>query len=380
MNCKSIIAPAILGLSLLFGCASQTDEAPRIQEVTTVSSQATTAGTTITTVTTTTTETTTTTTTVLLACNPLTGTKTMNPDAVGKRPVAVMVNNINVSLPQYGISAADIIYEMPVEGGITRLMAVYADYSAVPQVCSIRSCRFYFPLIALGMDAIYCHWGIDRTIALETVNRIGIEHMDGGSYYGRLYFRDEERMGHYAIEHTGYLDGPRLPEVIEQCGFRSERNEAHQSSAFRFLEEDSAYVPGEAKVLETTLHFSGGYYSTFTFDEESQCYLKQHSGKPHTDQRSQQQLSFKNVLILQSDVHPLDESNYLVYVGLEGGSGYYVSNGGMQSIRWVKPSEDAPIQIFDADAQELFINAGKTYIGILGYQHAISFYDSIQNS
>ncbi len=71
-----------------------------------------------------------------------------------------MINNIKASLPQYGIDSADIIYELPVEGGITRLMGIYADYTNVPYICSVRSCRYYYPIIAHGMDAFYCHWGI----------------------------------------------------------------------------------------------------------------------------------------------------------------------------------------------------------------------------
>ena len=58
------------------------------------------------------------------------------------RPVAVTVNNLEASLPQYGISGADIIMEFPVEGGITRLMALYGNYGSVPEVCSVRSCRY----------------------------------------------------------------------------------------------------------------------------------------------------------------------------------------------------------------------------------------------
>ena len=65
--------------------------------------------------------------------NPLTGELGYAESAVGKRPVAVMVNNLKGALPQYGIAEADIIYELPVEGGITRLMAVYANYADVPE-------------------------------------------------------------------------------------------------------------------------------------------------------------------------------------------------------------------------------------------------------
>lgn len=112
--------------------------------------------------------------------NPLTGELGYAESAVGKRPVAVMVNNLKGALPQYGIAEADIIYELPVEGGITRLMAVYANYADVPEVCSVRSCRYYYPILCLGMDAIYCHWGLDQTIAKETLERTGIDHLDGG--------------------------------------------------------------------------------------------------------------------------------------------------------------------------------------------------------
>ena len=53
--------------------------------------------------------------------NPLTGLMTLSDEAVGKRPVAIVINNIKDSLPQYGIAGADIIFEMVAEAGITRL-------------------------------------------------------------------------------------------------------------------------------------------------------------------------------------------------------------------------------------------------------------------
>lgn len=51
-----------------------------------------------------------------------------------------MINNVEAALPQYGISAADVIFEIPVEYDLTRLMALYGDYTQVPDVCSVRSC------------------------------------------------------------------------------------------------------------------------------------------------------------------------------------------------------------------------------------------------
>jgi hypothetical protein len=96
--------------------------------------------------------------------NLLTGLPNLTDEAVGKRPVAVMVNNVKAAFPQYGVAQADIIFEVPVEGGSTRFMAMYGDYTQVPKVCSVRSCRMYFPEFSEGFDAVYVNWGMSDAI------------------------------------------------------------------------------------------------------------------------------------------------------------------------------------------------------------------------
>ena len=62
------------------------------------------------------------------------------PEEIGRRrPAAIMINNIEASLPQWGISHAGIIYEAPVEGGITRMMAIFEDYDSLERIGSVRS-------------------------------------------------------------------------------------------------------------------------------------------------------------------------------------------------------------------------------------------------
>ena len=96
--------------------------------------------------------------------NLLTGVPDLSDGAIGKRPVAVMVNNIPAAMPQYGVEEADLIFEIPVDGDQTRFMALYGDYTKVPKVCAIRSCRAYFPAISQGFDAFYVNWGIDESM------------------------------------------------------------------------------------------------------------------------------------------------------------------------------------------------------------------------
>ncbi|MBQ8296692.1 MAG: DUF3048 domain-containing protein [Ruminococcus sp.] len=302
--------------------------------------------------------------------NPLTGEIGYNAAAVGKRPVAVMVNNIKEALPQYGIEQADIIYELPVEGGITRLMAVYADYTAVPDVCSVRSCRYYYPLISLGMDAIYCHWGSDKSIALDTLNRTGIDHLDG-EYESGLFYRDQERAASYSSEHIGYLKGSELADKIAAKGFRTDVNAENSGTCFNFALSGEKAAPSEMTANTVTVNFSNEYFSTFSYDAASGNYLKLHSGAPHVDGKTGTQLAFENVFVLQTYVGSYD--GYLLDIGLSGGTGYYISNGGAQTITWSKPSESSPIEFYAADGSELTVNVGESYIGIIGSDKIISF-------
>ncbi len=58
----------------------------------------------------------------------------------GFQPIAVKIDNVAAARPQVGIDAAEIVFEVPVEGGLTRLTAIYL--SARPTVVGpVRSLR-----------------------------------------------------------------------------------------------------------------------------------------------------------------------------------------------------------------------------------------------
>lgn len=318
------------------------------------------------------TETTVRTTVPTVGKNPLTGVSGYSESAAGKRPVAVMVNNLTGALPQYGIAAADLIFELPVEGGITRLMAVYADQTAVPAVCSVRSARYYYPILCLGMDAVYCHWGLDQTVAKETMARTGIDHLDGGTLAGTLFQRDAARQQNYAQEHTGYLDGTQLPAVLAAQGIRTDLLPEYNHPLFSFCAEDAQFTPAGESARTVNVPFSAAYYSTFQYDDASGTYRKLHSGQPHMDQRTGTQLSFENLLILQTDIHPRAD-NYLMDVGLSGGPGYYAANTGIVRVTWKKTNESSPISLYNTDGSPLTLNPGKSYIAFIGSEKEITY-------
>ncbi|SED95151.1 Protein of unknown function [Streptomyces misionensis] len=60
--------------------------------------------------------------------------------AAGGSPLAVKIDNVPGARPQTGLDAADVVYAEQVEGGLSRLMAVYAS-RLPPVVGPVRSAR-----------------------------------------------------------------------------------------------------------------------------------------------------------------------------------------------------------------------------------------------
>ena len=241
--------------------------------------------------------------------NLLTGKNDLSQEAIGKRPVAVMVNNIEPALPQYGISQADIIFELPVEGNQTRLMALYADYTKMPDICAIRSCRYYYPALAKGYDAFYVHWGSDQSI-LDYVNSLGIDRYDGIANEGGLFGRDAgRRSAGYALEHTGYFKGTQFASVVQKDGSRTELKDAKKETAFQFCDLGSMVQPTGQACNKAHIKF-GAATATFTYSAEQGVYYKDINGHAHMDGRSNTQLSFTNVFILETSISTRDAAGH----------------------------------------------------------------------
>ena len=297
--------------------------------------------------------------------NILTGVEDLQKDAVGKRPVAVMVNNVKAALPQYGVSQADVIFEMPVEGDLTRLMALYADYAKMPDICSVRSCRYYFPAIAKGFDAFYVHWGMDPSVE-SYVSSLEMERYDGNANTGGLFGRDTERKNAgYATEHTGYFKGTLFASVVKESKARTELLEEKKGTAFNFCEQGSVTTPTGKNCNVVNVKF-GATNAKLTYDAEKKLYYKEFDGQVHVDGRTGEQLAFANVFVLETSISVRDGAGHkkLDWAGSNSAKGYYISNGVVQAIHWSKANgdEDSYLKFYDENGKELVINRGKSYI------------------
>lgn len=307
--------------------------------------------------------------------NLLTGLADLTDGAIGKRPVAVMVNNVQKAMPQYGVGEADLIFEIPVEGDATRFMALYGDYTQVPKICPIRSCRYYFPALSQGFDAFYVNWGIDDTIA-EYLQALNLDQIEGITNTGGLFGRDQEKLNQgYSLEHTGYFDGTSLPAYIESKGLRTDLQEDKKGAAFQFNGMNEQIKAEGSDCTQVQINF-GAQSSAFTYDAEKKVYLKQINGTPQTDGKTGEQLAFTNVFVLETDISVRDEVGHkqIDWDGAADSKGYYISNGGVQQIHWSKEdnNESSYLRFYDQSGKEIKINRGKSYIA-LNYRDKATF-------
>ncbi|OIK24962.1 hypothetical protein VT52_023655 [Streptomyces malaysiense] len=124
--------------------------------------------------------------------------------AAGGSPLAVKIDNVPAARPQTGLDAADVVYAEQVEGGLSRLMAVYA--SRLPDaVGPVRSAR-ESDLELLGQfDRPYLAFsGVQRKL-LPLIGQAPVRPESPEEAPG-AYYRDSAR----AAPHNLYLRPARL--------------------------------------------------------------------------------------------------------------------------------------------------------------------------
>lgn len=296
--------------------------------------------------------------------NPLTNEENFRAAAIGQRPVAIVVENLSPARPQWGIKSPDIIVEGEVEGGISRMLWIYADMQSVPEkVGPIRSARPSYVKFSKYFDSIYIHWGGSHSKGnyvggYETIKNEKVDDIDGMNG-GALFGRDTTRK--VSSEHRGILHGDKLVETIKKKGYRTALDE----SKFTKLNFNEAVKDaGVTKATKVNLTFSSRTDTRkFTYSTEDKKY---HTNDWKTD------VAFTNVITLSGESTYIttpykgSSTTYLNYA-LTGGSGYYASNGTITAIKW--STEGGKLKLTDLNGAPLAINTGNSYIGLASSNH-----------
>lgn len=340
-----------------------------------------------------------------LAVNPVTGIQDMDPENVGQRSVAVVVNNCHAAMPQRGISQADTIYEYETEGGQTRLLCLFADVNDIPEIGSLRSARIVALDLAAGTDSVFIHYGRNpRT--LDHFAIYGIDHIDGNECSsgsnsvrnapdgyvqlstGLFFWRDSTWLSQRAIEHTAVSDGQHISEGIDYFSIRRETNfvatpeNPFPERVFNLVPGDSSDIANGTPCYNLNVYFSGtNDDALFEYDAETGLYYKSQYGAPQIDLNVQEanaallaenpdaevtseQLAVENVFVLYTTICGHGDTTVDVYFE-QGGEGYYISEGRMCHVTWTKPSPNDRIRVYNDAGEEVEVNRGVSYVCIV---------------
>lgn len=318
-----------------------------------------------------TTETTTETTTEALPdnLNPLTGKADLSDSAIGSRPVAIMVENHPDARPQWGLSTPDVVVEGMVEGGITRMMWIYADAEDIPdKVGPTRSARHDFVEIAAGMDAIFVHWGgsgrTTNTLAYGAIKNYDIDNIDGMAYSGTYFFRDTTR--NVSSEHRGYTTGSAIQKAIKNLKIDTEAD-GTSWTPFKVITNGQRMPYGDASgsCSSITFTFSSSYKRTFKYDAEKKTYDVYMNSTLCKDGTTGEKASVDNVIIMYCKVSSLGDSKGHQEWDMTSGDAVFVSHGYGESITWKKDSKTSALKFYGKDGQELTVNQGQSWIAVV---------------
>lgn len=292
---------------------------------------------------------------------PLLGTPGRVP---ARAALAVKIDDTERGRPPTGLTRADVVFEEMVEGGLTRLLAVYQsqDPDTVGPVRSARSTDL-FVLAELGRP-LFAWSGANPTFAaaVEAADIIDV----GMRAAPDAYRRSAGRPAPYNLY--------AAPDRLRQAA--AARDDAAAATPPRplFLYR-AADAPLSGPGIEATPGFrttgAGGLATDieWTWDAASASWERRQSGSPHLDGNGQP-VRAANVILR---ITPYRDSGVRDSVGaivpeaeaVGDGDAWLLSGGRAQLGRWHKPSADAPTTYTDTAGAPLRLAPGPTWVEVL---------------
>lgn len=277
------------------------------------------------------------------------------------RPIAVMIDNDGESSrPQIGLEDAYMLYEIIVEGGASRIMALFKDASKIEKVGPVRSSRHYFLDYALEHDAIYCHAGWSPR-AQADISSLGVNNINGilgndGSNFYRDYTYDKSW-------HNLYTDLNKVYEYgTDKKNYRSKTEKTH--TAYNDTDTD---IKDGTSATEIVLPYSTMYKVTYKYNPDTKTYTRYIGSREHMSQTGNA-LTAKNIIIYSVRNYDLadgENKGRQDIVNIGSGNGYYVTNGAVREITWSKEERTGKTVYKYMDGSELKLNPGNTYVQIM---------------
>lgn len=277
------------------------------------------------------------------------------------RPYAVMINNIGAARPYHtGLQDAYLVYEIVVEGGITRYLALFKDKTN-EVVGNVRSARHYYIDYVLENDAYYVHWGWSPQ-AESDIASLDIDNLNGLTYGSPYFFR--QNISGVSTEHRAFTNLTELANLVNRLGYRKETNK----DLLLNYSATSVELPESAtEATNIDLKYSSSSTTNYVYDSEAKVYKQFVNDKEHTDYETKEQYMVKNIIAYQVGNTSIagDNKGRQDLDNIGSGKGYFISEGKAVPITWEKTSRSSQTIYRYEDGTEITVNDGNTWIHIV---------------
>lgn len=275
------------------------------------------------------------------------------------RPYAIMINNVEGARKlQSGLQDAYMVYELMVEGGITRYLALFLDQTT-ERIGSIRSARHYYLDYALENDAIYVHHGYSPQ-AREDWSKLGVDRIEVNE--STTGWRDKSASKTY--EFTLFTNIEKLGK-----GIRSKRTERNKDLLLNYSVDniDISQMEGAVPANKVDIKYSSNTTTNYKYDTDNNIYLRSVNNKSQNDYVTGKQLTVKNIIVYKVKYSNIqgDDKGRQTIDNVGNGTGYYISNGYAVPITWKKDSRSSATIYKYNNGKEIQVNDGNTFIQIM---------------
>lgn len=296
-------------------------------------------------------------------------------------PVGVMIENEIMARPfQQGLSQADIVYEAPTEGNITRFLALFIKSEYDGKVGPVRSARPYFLDWMSEYGGVYAHVGgsdevlnkLWKSVRAGNNGTTSSEIFDADQFFYEKYFR-RENIGETALEHTMFTTLEILRNLIIEMGWEYQSAGIPPESAQKI--NAGSLKTQTSPASEINIDF--GIYSSrvkYIYDQDQDRYLRYQNGKTHIDIAVNEQISAQMVIVQRVQSWSLNDDKFRIGIKTIGeGEAVIFVRGKIVKAKWQKRSVESKTQFFDENGDKINLTERPVWIEIVPTTNKFSY-------
>lgn len=278
-----------------------------------------------------------------------------------QRPIAIMIDNNVGNNSHVGLADAYITYEISVEGGLTRIMALYKDIDT-KMIGPVRSSRHYFLDYALESDAIYAHYGWSP-YAETDIKNLKVNNINGLTDTN-VYWREKN----IKAPHNVFTSTQKIYNSLKDYNYKTTTTNWSLLN-YNVTNIDLTNIQNQQdkikKADNIVIKYSNYQTRSYKYDNNTKEYLRYMNNSPHIDKQTKMQYKYKNVIIEKVQISILDDYGRLDLNTTGTGEGYYMTNGYILPITWTKQTRTSQTIYKYLDNTEIKVNDGNTFIQIM---------------